>query len=217
MIGRGWALSGAMMLAGCAVGPDYHPPVAPAAASAPFVSARPDLAVADTLPPNWWRLYDDARLDQLIAIALRANTDLRAAEANLRGAEAVLRAARASQLPTTQIQSGATWGRSDLGDALYGAAGRPAPDEWIETGRLAVSYQVDLFGQLRRGIEAARADAGAAQAARDLVRITVVAQTAATYADICALGQSAEVARRSLDLAREIERTTKLRTRPDSN
>lgn len=210
MIVRASLLLATLVLAGCAVGPDYRPPALPATTAA-FVASRADLGAADALPPEWWRLYDDARLDALIGEAIAANTDLRAAEANLRGAAAVLQAVRAARLPSTQVQGSATYGRDGLNDALYGAAGLPAPDDWIETGRIGVSYQLDLFGQVRRGIEAARADAGAAVAARDVVRVTVVAQTAAAYADMCALGQSVDVAQRSLDLAREIARTTQVR------
>lgn len=211
MIGRLWLALLPLALSACVAGPDFHAPAVPAEAAAPFASARPDFADAQDLPPQWWRLYADPRLDALIAEALAANHELKAAEANLRGALAVLRATRAGRLPSTDISGNVSFGRAQLADALYGAGGKAAPDDWTETGGLSVAWQADLFGRIRRGIEAARADAGASEAARDVVRVTVVAQTAATYADICALGQSLDVARRSLDLAHEIERTTQLR------
>ncbi len=63
-----------------------------------------------------------------------------------------------------------------------------------------VSYEVDLFGHVRRSVEASRADAAANAAARDAVKITVAAETARAYAQICALGEQIAVARHSLDV-----------------
>src|SRR5690606_36830486 len=80
------------------------------------------------------------------------------------------------------------------------AAGLPGPGPEGETydAGLDISYQLDLFGGIRRGIEASRADLGAAQAAYDLARISVVAETARAYADACSAGRQLAVARESL-------------------
>ena len=86
----------ALALSACATaGPDYHPPEH-SAATAPgaqgnFQSAQGAGFSNADLPDHWWKLYNDPRLDALIAEALTANTDLRVADANLTAAQAVLR------------------------------------------------------------------------------------------------------------------------------
>ena len=70
----------AMLLAsGCRVGPDYRPPAAPPGADAPLVSLRPGAETTETPAEQWWKLYNDARLDELLEEAFRANADLAAA------------------------------------------------------------------------------------------------------------------------------------------
>jgi multidrug efflux system outer membrane protein len=86
--GKALCLCAAIALGGCTVGPDYLLPFSALFNGAPengrFVSARnaPTLSVAP-VPDNWWKLYDDPRLDALIEQAFAANTDLRVAAANL--------------------------------------------------------------------------------------------------------------------------------------
>lgn len=198
-------------LGGCVVGPTYRAPPAPAHAGAAFVSAPPVLSVASEPAGAWWRLYDDPGLDAAVQEALRANTDLRAADANLRAARAVLTAAKTGLYPSTTTSGGATYGRSELGNLLAADVGATAGSDWVDTTGFAVAYQLDLFGQIRRSIEASRADAEASEAARDATRVIVVAQTAGAYADACALGNSIDVARRSMDMAALIGRATERR------
>lgn len=206
------ALALAVPLAACAVGPQYHAPVPGAAMRAPFDTQGlgADTVSADDTPDAWWQLYHDPRLDRLIGEALAHNTDLRAAEANLAASAAALDVARANRLPSTTLSAGSTYGRTVLGDAIYNAFGDSAPNGWLHQLGFSSSWQVDLFGQIRRGIEAARADSGAAAAARDVVRVSIAASVSAAYADICALGRSIDVARRSADEAdRALDATRK--------
>jgi NodT family efflux transporter outer membrane factor (OMF) lipoprotein len=205
------AATAAVALEACAVGPRYAAPPPPAHAAAPFKSARPDLSAPGEPPGDWWRLYDDVGLDAVVGEALKANTDLRAAEANLRAARAVLAGARAGLYPSTQATASATYGRDELANLLAADVGARAGADWLDTTSFAVAYQLDLFGQIRRGIQAARADAEASVAARDAARVLVAAQTAGAYADACALAGSIAVARRSLALAGRIEEATRLR------
>src|SRR5690606_36880444 len=76
------------------------------------------------------------------------------------------------------------------------------PNRWSYSGGIHVGYQVDLFGQIRRAIEAAEDDEQAAQAAYDATRITVAAETARAYADICAAGMQLASARHSVQVQR---------------
>jgi NodT family efflux transporter outer membrane factor (OMF) lipoprotein len=199
----GLALAYCAALGGCAVGPSYTRPAPPAGATAPFVSADPAIAAPQGAQDDWWRLYRDPALDDLVQQALRRNTDLRVAAANLSQARALLNQARSGLFPSTSESFGADYGRSALANYAATAQGRRAPNEWIYQAGLDVSYEVDLFGRVRRTIEAAKADAQAAAAAVDAVRVTVAAETTRAYADACAFHEQADVARQTLQIEQQ--------------
>jgi NodT family efflux transporter outer membrane factor (OMF) lipoprotein len=203
-----FALALAALASGCAVGPTYRPPTPPAGAVAPLVSVNP-AQESDAAPPDdWWRLYDDPRLDAYLGEAFTANTDLKAAEANLSAARAVLEAARAGAYPQTQAETGAIYGRDPTTDEILEIIGANPQTTWLFDDVLDVSYELDLFGRVRRSIEASRADAQAAAAARDALKVTIAAETARAYADVCALGEQLAVARRTLAVISHEEQIT---------
>lgn len=196
-------LAAGLALAGCAVGPNYvRPQIRPDAAGA-FVSTAPEASVNAPLPANWWRLYDDPVLDRLVEEALTENQDLKVAAANLAYAQAVLGEARTGLLPTTDLTAGTSYGRSSATDAAAAAAGTSPRNAWSYDAGFNAAYQVDLFGRVRRTIEAAHASADQVQAAEDAVRVTVAAQTASAYASLCGYAEQAEVARQSLSVAEQ--------------
>src|SRR4030088_1920610 len=88
-------------LSACTVGPDYHPAASAPGSQAPLVSVSASAEAATEPPDDWWRLYHDATLDQLLDEAFKANTDLKAAEANLLASRAVLEGARDARFPQT--------------------------------------------------------------------------------------------------------------------
>lgn len=190
----------ALALSGCMVGPNYRSPVPNAPAQAPFMSSTSPAFSQDQPPGRWWSLFADPTLDRLIEQALVANTDLREAAANLRRARAVLRETRSGLFPTATGTVSATYSRQS-GDQL-GFQGVSSEGESYDAG-IDASYQVDLFGRIRRAIEATRADVGAAQAAFDVSRITVAAETARAYADSCSAGRQLAIARESLRIQQE--------------
>jgi NodT family efflux transporter outer membrane factor (OMF) lipoprotein len=187
-------------LAGCAVGPNYRPPVPPAGATAPLTSVSPSVESVAQPPDDWWRLYDDPELDSLVQQAFVANADLAVAQADLSVARASLEAARNGQYPQTTANVGAVYGRDATADEILEFGGHPPETLWLFDDILDVSYELDLFGHVRRSIEAAHADAEAAVAARDAVKVTVAAETTRAYVQICALGEQLAVARHSLDV-----------------
>lgn len=186
-----------LALSACTVGPDYASPAPKAAGQTAFVGAGAPVFTGDEPAGHWWSLYGNPTLDTLVEQALTANTDLRVAAANLREARAVLREVRSAKLPTTDISASASYGRAS--GAATGSD-RSLDDGEIYDVGLDVGYQVDLFGRIRRAIEAGRADVEATQAAYDLTRITVAAETTRAYADACSAGQQLEVARRNIAL-----------------
>ena len=192
------------LLAGCAVGPRYVQPSTPQAGNGAFVSADASAFAPAPPPPDWWRLYDDPVLDGLVRKALTNNADLRAAAANLAKARGALEQARAGLFPSTEVQAGATYGKNSTENLVSQLTGAPATKGWLFDGEFDVSYEVDLFGRVRRTIEASRADTQAIAAAQDLVRVTVAAETTRAYADACAYAQSLGVANRSVDLAQQL-------------
>jgi NodT family efflux transporter outer membrane factor (OMF) lipoprotein len=151
-------------------------------------------------PDDWWRLYHDSTLDGLLDEAFKANTDLRAAEANLLASRAVLDGARDALYPQTNAQVAATRGRDATTDEILAITGHSPRTIWAYDAVLSVGYELDYLGRVRRSIEAARADTDSIVAAHDSVKITVAAETARAYAQICALGEQLQVARHSLDV-----------------
>jgi outer membrane protein TolC len=184
----------ALAVAACTtVGPNYSSPAPAAPAQQPFLGAASPAFTGDEPPGRWWSLFGDPLLEQLVEQALARNTDLRVAAANLAQARAVLRETRAGRLPTTGLSGGATF------------ANPPGPggvDLAFDAG-IDVGYQLDLFGRIRRASEASRADVEAVQAAFDLTRITVAAETTRAYADACAAGRQLGVARESVRIQEE--------------
>lgn len=195
------------LLAGCAhapVGPDYVPPAplsfAQSASAGSFRSAGSD-AAGTTLPPQWWRLYDNRQLDALVTQALEHNTDLRQALANLERDQALAAEVRGQERPTVAASGGPGFGHVS-GLSLLQRDYEP-PSRGTYSAGLSLSYQLDLFGQLRRAIEAAEAGTGAAQAALDLVRVNVAAGVAHGYAQACSSGYRLRTAQASVRLQEE--------------
>jgi NodT family efflux transporter outer membrane factor (OMF) lipoprotein len=189
----------ALALAACASGPDYARPATPSAAAGPFVAAKtPAVQPLAPVPDNWWRLYNDPVLDGLIADALAHNTDVRAAVARLARARASLREVKVDRLPQGGISASATRGRE---------SGESDATTSFDAG-LEVAYEVDLFGRVRRGVEAARDDVGAAEADADAVRIAIVADTARAYADASSAAERLLVAEHIVALLDESLRLT---------
>jgi NodT family efflux transporter outer membrane factor (OMF) lipoprotein len=187
-------------LFGCAVGPNYQPASLPHGADAPLTSRDAAVESDVPVPDDWWRLYNDARLDALVQEALHANDTLVAADANLNAARAVVSGVRASQYPSTSLGLGGVYGRDAATDEILELGGERPQTIWLFEDLFQAAYEVDLFGRVRRSVEAARANAESVAATRDGVRVEVAAETARAYAAICALGAQLSVAHHSLDI-----------------
>jgi NodT family efflux transporter outer membrane factor (OMF) lipoprotein len=195
--------AGSLSLAACAAGPDYVRPQATPAAEQGFIGASSPTVVAEAPQGDWWRLYQDPVLDELVTDALRANTDLRVALANVEKARAMVRESRSEALPQTSVDASATYGRAPASQRAAGT-GR---EDWVVDGGLSMAWEIDLFGRVSRTIEASRADADAAQAAADAMRVAVVAETTRAYADASSAAERIAVAERTLSL---LEKTATL-------
>ena len=200
----------AALLTGCAVGPNYRPPVATPSTHGAFASGAESVFTATAPPEGWWRLFDSPALDALVARALAANTDLRVAAANLAQSRAVLQESRAGRFPSTILSASGAYQQTSaagLGACFPTAAGGSpgaafAPSQYYDAG-LDVSYELDLFGRVSRSIEASKRDAQALEATLDDLRTTVAAETTRAFASACAYGEQIVVARRSLALQQQ--------------
>ena len=219
----------ALVLGGCVMGPNYRSAPTPPVAAGQFAAGAAASFSTLPPPPRWWHLYDDPAIDDYVEQALTANTDLRIASANLARVRALLSEVRAGRLPSTTVVGSGGYSRSAIGGSATsmggtgtggtggtgtggtgtggtgtGRTGTSSSGGRFETqyysAALDVSYEVDLFGRVRRSIAAARAGAAAIEAARDFVRVTVAAETTRAYADACAAGEQLGVAQQSLRL-----------------
>lgn len=196
----------ALALAGCGtVGPDYSVPDSAVARQAevsrPFAGQNEAPYERAPLPGKWWKLYDDPVFDGLIEKALARNTDLRVAQASLEHARAAMREVQSRQKPSIGVSASPAFGHvSGLQELQPDVS---PPDQWSYSAGVSIAYQVDLFGQIRRAVEASRGDEQAAQAAYDAVRVTVVAETARAYADMCSAGMELASAQKSVAIQRD--------------
>lgn len=187
--GSAGALVG-LLFVGCAVGPDYERPKVTSPASHRFQTGTESAASLSDLP--WWRVFSDAPLQALVGEALKSNYDLIGATARVGAARAQARAAGAQLLPSVGGTAGASYGNS-----LGGIGAAPKPF-WSVSGSATASWEIDVFGRLRRGAEAARAQYAATEEARRGVWVTVVAEVAQSYFNLLGLDMQRVIATRTV-------------------
>lgn len=188
----------ALLLAGCAVGPDYHAPELPA--SAPFRGQQVldqrtvNLPAADM--NAWWAGFGDKELETLVNRALAQNLDLKQAVARVDQASALTLGARSALLPSGELNAQASRTRQSLQDPTGRlASASPGFDRTSSLYQVGagVSWEADVFGGLRRGLEAADADRQAAVAQQAAVRLIVTSSTASGYIQLRTLQARLEV------------------------
>ncbi|WP_150626799.1 efflux transporter outer membrane subunit [Pandoraea captiosa] len=206
------AATAALMVGCTTVGPDYRLPDSAAMRSPDANGALADgsqRAVSlDAVPDDWWRLYDDPTLDALVKQALAANSNVRAALANVQRAIAMYHEVESENLPQGGVQAEAL--RAQIsGESFLKEEKLPVANLAVAT--LGISYQIDFFGKLARADEAALAAAEASQAALDVARVSVAAETVRAYVQGCAANHEYDIANAQLKLQeRSVAITRKL-------
>src|SRR5271170_1899863 len=192
----------ALLVAACAVGPNYHaPPIAPVALqnaqSTAFVTQAPEAL--------WWQEFGDAELDSLVHRALAANLDLRSAYDRVKAARAVFVERKLDYAPHVQLDAAYT--HFDEQQPGFG----PARVN-IQSASLGfdAAWEIDLFGRVRRSVEAARADLGAESANYRDAEVTVAAEVARNYFELRGAQKRLVVARENLDTERQTLELTQL-------
>ena len=194
-----------LLLPGCLVGPDYR---------RPDVTVPPDWRTGPTQPASlgelgWWEVFDDPALQELIRIGVEMNRDVQIAVARVFEARAQLGVARAALFP--QVAAGASYDytRPNSKNSLLLRSLPRAPGAAVEapTGdvyrtEVDLTFELDLWGRLRRATEAARAELLASEDSWRSVLITLVADIARTYFDLVELDRELEIAQRTLQTRR---------------
>jgi len=191
-------LTMAMALTGCAVGPDYVRPDLPVPGSFTVApAAAPDSAgevvLAPAVDPEFWRGLGDPLLSQLVDAALESNHDLRIALANYDRANALLRGARFDRYPTVTAGGSAASERATA-DAAPGAS-REERDLDRYGADIRAGWELDLFGRVRRSVEAQRAERDAAASDLAALQIVIVGEVARSYMELRGLQERLRVAR----------------------
>jgi len=192
-------LIAAASLAACAVGPDYVRPKTQVAGD--FHQREAATYAASAPVSEFWRTFDDPVLTQLIDDALRANTDLRVAVARLDQARAITRQSRFDLFPTVTAQGGYTRERASAAQAP--GVPRDQRDVNLDSAAVDASWELDLFGRVRRNVEASRADAAAIAADLQALQVSVAAEVARNYFELRGAQEQLRVAQRNADNQRK--------------
>ncbi|RLJ38115.1 efflux transporter outer membrane subunit [Acidovorax sp. 106] len=201
---------------GCAVGPDYVPPEAPMPKA--YIGAQdmgmPRVATTEADLTAWWASFGDPQLTHMVAIALQQNLDLAQASARVLQARAGVDAASAALLPSGNVNAQTARSyqsvETPLGQVLNAVPGFNRYGSAHEAN-VGASWEVDLFGGLRRAKQASFADYQATEAGAVAVRLAVVAQTADTYVNIRGLQARLAVARQQVQTQEQLKSVVDLR------
>lgn len=202
--------------AGCTVGPNYIPPNPTLpdhygeSASAKLATTQPSTAPSATQPVSgqiekWWQNFQDPQLDSLIERSVKSNLDLQAAESRIRQARAQYGVQLAGEFPT--VGTSGSFSRS-RGSTLIGSQSNSsfsrssAPNNLYRAG-FDASWEIDIFGGVRRGVEAARDDIEASVEDRHSVLLTLISEVARDYIDYRGFAKQIAIAVENLKAQRE--------------
>jgi multidrug efflux system outer membrane protein len=189
---RRYALALVGMAAGCALGPDYQRPALELPEA--MRGAPPGASAQSIADQNWWQVYGDATLRDLLATALRNNFDLKTAVARIDEARAVLGQSSLALAPT--IDANASVARTKYSEDVL-LPGEPRFGNSTQVD-LSASYEIDLWGRLRRARESARASLLSNQYAQRAVTVELVAEVASGYFSLLALDNQLQITRRTV-------------------
>jgi NodT family efflux transporter outer membrane factor (OMF) lipoprotein len=191
-----------LLLAGCAVGPNYHRPAV--AIPEHWTTPADTAAVIGPAPEQWWKSFEDPELNSLVTRAVAANLDLKLAAARVdeaRGNRGVARSGRLQQLTGTatasrqrQIAQGFLPNESGAGGSLQTFS----YETNVFSGLVDMSWEVDLFGGIRRQVQAAQADLTAQQEDRRNVLVSLLGDVATNYTQVRGYQLRLDIARHNI-------------------
>jgi len=184
-------LSLSVWITGCMMGPDYIKPEI----NAPDAFLFQEKEAVEAADMDWWKQFNDPILDNLIAEALANNKNVRIAAANVEQAQATLMQARSPMFP--QVGYGGAGTRQRISESSTGALLPENPYDSFQAAASA-TWEMDLWGRIRRLSESARADLLATEEARQGVILSLVSSTAGTYLQLLGLDEQLAISKQSL-------------------
>ncbi len=173
---------GLAVFAGCKVGPDYSRPKTAAPTGWKEGATTTN---AEVLPTEWWTIFNDTELNSLETQAVAANQDLKRAVARVTEARALARASKADLFPS--ISANGDYTRTRLSENRANTSSRQKLDYDDFSKSIDLSYEVDVWGRVRRSIEASNADAAAVAADLQVVLLTLTSDVARDYQSLRSL------------------------------
>jgi multidrug efflux system outer membrane protein len=199
------------LLTGCAVGPNYKRPQVPVPGqyrNAPAPGDQPAPSLADT---RWQDLFSDPTLDKMVNAALAHNFDLGIASERVEQARQQLGITRANQYPFLDIQSGFTSTQSSsIGANNFVVRGTNLSASYSSIGA-ALSWEIDLWGRLRRLTESARANYLASAEGRRAVQVSLISDVTEAYFQLLEQDSELEISRKTRQIAQDSLRLVELR------
>jgi multidrug efflux system outer membrane protein len=188
-----WIIVATALFAGCAIGPDYKRPVV---AEPPTFRGQETAEAVSFADAPWWEVFQDPILQGLIQEALHRNYDAAIAAARVQEARANVGVARSDYFPS--LDYGVNAGRSKVGPGILGAPGGAVPNATnFYSASTTMSWELDIWGRIRRSNESARAVLLATEDARRAVWLTLVSDLAQAYFELLALDVRLQIARDS--------------------
>lgn len=205
------AFASALLISGCtAIGPDYAKPSLASPES--FRYADTNKSTTDTHTKEWWKSFGDERLSQSIQRALINNHDLQASDASVQALLGKFDQAKSYLYP--QINGNASLSQKGVDNASIGGAQLKEGVTSTYAASLSLaSYEIDLFGKVRRANEGARALLLSSEYARQTLRVSIASSVAASYIKLSSLEEQIVLARENLKASDEIEQQSALKYR----
>jgi NodT family efflux transporter outer membrane factor (OMF) lipoprotein len=201
-----------LLAGGCTVGKDYTPPKLDTPAAFAQLDGASTLATTSDLPDEiklaqWWEQLNDPTLTGLVQRGLGSNLDLRVAAERVREARALRGIAESGKFPTVNTSGTA---QRQRGSENIGGPGTSDESNFFDAG-LDASWEIDVFGGIRRSVEASRADLQSVMEQERSVRVTLAAEIARNYVELRALQERQRVIDRSVQAQRDTVKLTQER------
>lgn len=188
-----FVLVSAILLSGCQIWPDYLRPKVEVPTH--FVDQAHQTAVENQISSNWWTLYQDPVLNELVDKALTSNKDIRLAVAKIEESDAALREVGAFLLPQVNLDAGGRRSRVTEAGAAPVFSSNPRNNFNFAFG---TNFELDFWGKLRRSKEAARAQVMSTRYAKDTVALSLAGLVASNYVTLRSLESQIVIAQSNL-------------------
>ena len=199
----------ALLLSACAIGPDYQRP--PVVEPAQFKQAQGwrQANPSDSLARGaWWELYGDRQLNELVVRLNSANQTVAQAEARFRQAQALVRSARGAFYPSVDLSVGKTRASQGTGSSSASLSSSSSGIRDTLNAQLGVSWEADVWGKLRRGLEANEASAEASSADLAAMRLSQQSELVQSYLQLRVMDEQTRLLQATLDTYQRSQQMT---------